>query len=264
MGSARGDSPRPPRRGRGRRRSTTGTAGAGIGPDLLDLIRRAFPDGIVELPADFDEIDADALYPGLRRRLAAVEGAGLAYEREPSNEPSWSDEDERWDDSPADLEHSRSYLLLFLAPADERFHYATEDTVEDEEGTRTAAGTGTIGCTVAISLLAPVALVKFDDLEVFDDGGETLPEAGDNAFDLEGHPLDPNLHFRAMFGAEIVDALQILADRITAILTAQGVMVLSREQLESPVPGLVAGEETLIGDLGSGVTVREAFFFEQL
>jgi len=229
------------------------------------LLRKAFPDGVVELPADVDEIDLDAAYPGLKQKLAAVDGALLLYERPPDGGPVWDDETDPSEDPPSDFEHARSYLLMFLALNDERFHYEAEDLIEDEQSTTRVQGTGRIGCTVAVSVLASVALVKFDDMEQLDDGSEILPQVEDRIFDLDLNPVDLELHFRNRMGDEATQALQTLAHRIATILAAHGIRVLSKHELAMVVPWLCAGEETLIGgDPGATVTVGDAFFFEQL
>ena len=240
-------------------------ARGGIPSDLAGLIRKAFPEGVVELPADADEIDEDAAYPDLKRELAAIDGALLMYERPPDGGPVWDDEADPCEDPPSDFEHARSYLLLFLALNDNRFHYETEDMIDDEQGTTRVQGTGRIGCTVAISVLAAVALVKFDDMEQLDDGSEILPQVEDRIFDLDFTPVDLESHFRSRMGDEATHALKNLADEIATILAAHRIRVLSKHELVMPVPWLRAGEETLIGaDPDATVTVRNAFFFEQL
>ena len=84
---------------------------------------------------------------------------------------------------PTKVPPGRAYQLLFLALRDEPFRYATEDMVEDEAGVQTRVqGIGRIGCTVAVSLLAPVAMVKFGDMEQLDDGSQILPQIDDNIF----------------------------------------------------------------------------------
>lgn len=234
--------------------------------DVVHLVRELFPEGIVELPADFDEVDIEAASADLSKQLTDIEGADLLYEQDPRGGPVWHDDADPEEDPPTDFKHTRSYQLLFLALRGEPFRYATEDIVEDESGVQTKVqGTGRIGCVVAVSLLAPVGIVKFGDMEQLDDGSQILPQIDDNIFDLDGRPIDPEKHFRSMMGEEAVKALQRLAETITARLAAHGVRTLAASELEKPLGWLRAGEETLIGaDPDSVITVRDALFFEQL
>jgi hypothetical protein len=253
------------RRRQGARRRSETQIHAG-GRDVVQLVRKLFPEGIVELPGDFDEVDIEAASADVRKRLTDIEGADLLYEQDPRGGPVWNDDADPEEDPPTDFEHSRSYMLMFLALRGEPFCYETEDLFEDEsEVQRKVQGTGRIGCTVAVSLLAPVAIVKFGDMEQLDDGSQILPQIDDNIFDLDERPIDPETHFRSMMGEEAVQALQRLAETITARLAACGLRTLAASELEKPLRWLRAGEETLIGaDLDSVITVRDALFFEQL
>jgi len=259
-----GSKPRRSQRSARRKSPNDETSGKGsLDRDITRLIRRVFPDGIVQLPDDADEFDLDAAYPELRKQLAVIDGALLLYEREPGGGPVRDYANAAED--PTDFERTRSYLLMFLALEDERFNYSSEDQIEDEQGLRTVEGTGRIGCTVAISLLAPVAVVKFDAMEQYDDGSEILPQVANSVFDLEWRPIDPEQHFRSMMGKEAVEALRLLAEKIAMTLVARGIRVLPAEQLARQVAWLRAGDDTLMGDgASSGVTVLDAFFFEQL
>ena len=89
---------------------------------------------------------------------------------------------------------------------------------------------------MALSVLAPVALVKFDDMEQLDDGSEILPEVGDRIFDLDFKPVDLESHFRSRMGDEATQALKTLADRIATTLEAHGIRVLSKHELAMPSP----------------------------
>jgi len=252
------------RRGLARRGSETEIHAGGR--DVVQLDRTLFPEGIVELPGNFDEVDIEAASADLRKQLTDIEGADLLYEQDPRGGPVWDDDVDPEEDPPTDFEHTRSYQLLFLALRDEPFRYATEDIVEDESGVQTTVqGTGRIGCVVAVSLLAPVAIVKFGDMEQLDDGSQILPQIDDHIFDLDERPIDPEKHFRRMMGKEAVQALQRLAKTITARLAARGVRTLAASELQKPLGWLRAGEETLIGaGPNSVITVLSALFFEQL
>jgi hypothetical protein len=204
--------------------------------------------------------------PASGKALTRIDGVELLYEQDPRGGPVWDDAADPEEDPPTDFEHTRSYLLMFLTLRGEPFRYETEDLVEDESGVeRKVQGSGCIGCTVAVSLLAPVAIVRFGDMEHLDDGSHILPQLDDNIFDLDGHPIDPQMHFRRMMGEEAVEALRRLAETITERLAAHGVRTLAVSELQKPLRWLQAGEETLIGaDPDSVITVRDALFFEQL
>ena len=127
---------------------------------------------------------------------------------------------------------------------------------------------GTYGGELAATFLlraGKIARARDSLSRHLDDGSQILPQIDDNIFDLDERQIDPETHFRSMMGEEAVQALQRLAETITARLTACGLRTLAASELEKPLRWLRAGEETLIGaDPHSVITVRDALFFEQL
>ena len=189
------------------------------------------------------------------------------------------------DEFPSD-EPLRSYHVYCVGLRGERFSYPIEtetfgEVDVDDEGhehdeedggdlpgrSARVRGTATVGCTVAVSLLAPVALVMPDVLERSDDGEVmTEPTPHPTRFSLEGQPLDalsPDQPDRQIIGDEGMQEVSALRERIVTLLEALDVAVLTDAEANTTVPGLRAGEGTLLAD-SDRITVRDAFFFLEL
>lgn len=241
------------------------TAG-GIGRDILDAIRKAHPYDTVEKPIGFDESYLKSVYEKLEKALSEIDGTELGYERDADgNEscPALSGAAtlSRWDD------WHYSYHLFFVGLAEDRFRYLCDTLEPAEDGEeRRVEGTGMIGCTVAVSLLAPYALVKLRSLERYSETSQTTPELDHPVYSLEGEPIEMQSHFRETMGDEAVEALKSLSSRIARILDSVGIRLLAEDVEEKPVGRLTAAEEVLAGPkvTGKPITVREAFFFQSL
>jgi hypothetical protein len=95
----------------------------------------------------------------------------------------------------------RSYHLFFVCPDGAAFTYACEieslaepgsedDWNEDEMPLETVAGGGRTGWSVAVSLLAPFAVVTLSDMDTFEDGTTSEPSLESNGFTETGQPTD--------------------------------------------------------------------------
>jgi hypothetical protein len=157
-----------------------------IRADILQVLRTAFPDEVVAMYFESEARPLDDLFPELRAKFLHLREAQLLYERgaRPVARP-WDDEEE---DPPLTDDGTYSYCLLFLGLRDERFQYQSDDFTEEEDGTRRdLEWTGTIGCVVALSEVAPVAFIRFGSFEVAEQEGEhTIPDIDDSVFTLEG------------------------------------------------------------------------------
>ena len=266
------------KRGRDRQKPRRTRAGP---PPLRDVVARAldaaFSDGVVQFLGDPDESWLADRERRLKRALARLAGASVLFDRGRYGLSGNSDE------FPSD-EPLRSYHVYCVGLRGEQFSYPIETEtfgdVDDEghehdevdggdlPGWRAGVrGTATVGCTVAVSLLAPVALVTPDVLERSDDGEVmTEPSPHPSRFSLDGGPLDAlsaDQPDRQIIGDEGMQEVSALRRRIVTLLEALDIAVLTDAEANTTVPGLRAGEGTLLAD-SDRITVRDAFFFLEL
>jgi hypothetical protein len=98
----------------------------------------------------------------------------VLYEREPDGGSRWGETSDLDEDPPDWHDEARSYCLFFVSSTDDRLKFATDTIEPDEEGVeRRFQGEGRIGYVVAISLVAPFAVVAQDQLEVFENGSRS-------------------------------------------------------------------------------------------
>lgn len=242
-----------------------------LGKDVREAIKRAWPDGVVEMGFDPNESYFWDVYPKLATAIQRIKGARLGHEREPEGGPVWFDDSDPEDDSPDDQERSRSYHLFFVCPEGEAFTYEAEietlaepswDEDENEPPMETVAGTGNTGWSVAVSLIAPFAVITLSKLETFEDGSTSDPSIESDGFTETGQRIDPEAEFRKFKGEQVFEVLLKLRGRICDILDRYGIGVLPEEEWRKPVPWLQADEEVLVGTMGEPVRVLDAFFFE--
>jgi hypothetical protein len=152
--------------------------GGDLRADVREAIERAWPDGVVKMAFDSDESYFRDVYPKLEVAMQRFQGARLVHEREPEGGPAWFDDSDPEEYSPDEQEPSRSYHLFFVCPDGEAFTYQTEmetlDTLDDNEEDENelpreaVAGSGITGWSVAVSLLAPFAVITLSDMESFE------------------------------------------------------------------------------------------------
>ncbi len=258
--------------------------------DVREALEKAFPENLVEMWYDsedggawFSEIEEE-----LGDRLRRLKGVALFHEIEPEPEsPAAGVEDE--DEWLPEIGTSRSYHLYFLSPAGKPFEFTAEiedypevDEFEDEGGgfdgfgedeeflepelnSVTVEGRGRTGWSVAVSLVAPFAVITLSSLTEFENGAMHEPGIETVAESLEGGPAkDPLTLFGETADAKAVAVLTKLRNQIEAVLERQGITVLPEEEWRKPVPWLSPGEETLSGRGKEAVTVLDALFFEML
>jgi hypothetical protein len=254
---------------------------AGLREDVREAIERVWPHGVVDMDFDSEDSYFWDVYPKLAKAFARIKGTRLVHEREPKDELDRSDFDE---DLPDDIEYSRSYHLFFLSPEGEAFTYETEieplgepefedgeleeddfeDDFEDEFTEETIPGRARTGWSVAVSLLAPFAVITLDEMAIFEDGSTRQPGIESHAFTEEGERVDPEEHFQKSRGQVAFEVLLKLRGRIVDLLGKHGISVLPKEEWQKPVPWLRGGEEAFVGTAGEPVRVLDAFFFEGL
>jgi hypothetical protein len=245
-------------------------------PDVAAAIEKAWPDGEVGMSFDSEESWFWEAHLTLAGALHHIEGARLLYEREAEEEPSWMDSDDD-DDIPIDGDFPRSYHLFFVSPADGAFELETETENETEpefdeyeSGEEfgesemvTVQGRGHTGWSVAVSMIAPFAVITLSDYSIFDDGSTCDPAIERYAEDSEGNWIDPEEHFRKIQGQRLFHRLDKLRIRIAGILEKEGVTVLPETEWRKVVPWLRSDGEALMGDvISQPIRVFDAFFFQ--
>jgi len=235
---------------------------AEVPEDIVEAIQRAWPDGVVQM-IDLDEVPAWGSHSALKTRLSRIAGSELVHEHQAGGGPRWNEGSDPGEDPPDWSEPTRSYHLFLLSPSDPRCSFDTETVEPDEDGVeRRFAGQGRVGHTVAVSLAAPFALVALNQFESFENGSRSEPGIDFQVFELDGKPVDAARHYLDLFGEEGMRILAEQRDGIARTLEDHGISVLPEEHLDTPLPGLRAGEDVLQGSTGEPLTVRDAFFFE--
>ncbi len=253
------------------------------------LLHRLFPQGQLELPPNAEDSFLSRVCPRLTRDLQRIAGASLLYQRSPEGvegggSPQFGYEtDEHGDDDSYESvsnvdRHPASYHLFFLGLTDESMSYVCEDASTYWEAVDTAAqtlgeeepfpfrgaGQGWIGCTLAVSVLARNALLVFDTFEVYTEGGNTIPDFRPHIFDMESRPIEMESHIGESMGMEAVIALHSLKEAIRGVLKVHRIELLTPPEADEVIPWLAPGEETLGLPPSGPVTVKDAFFFEQV
>jgi len=228
--------------------------------DVQEAIDRIWPDGVVEMSFDPDESYFFELHPKLSRALRGIRNTRLAYEREAAGGPVWWEASDPEEDPPDEIEGSRSYHTFFVSPDGEGFAFQTEaegvtepEFITDEFAeagwgeelpVSRISGSGRTGWVVAVSQLAPFAVIELGDTAVFEDGSRAEAQ-----IESSGRTTDNK-------------TLVSLRDKIADILERFRIIVLPEVEWRKPVPWLRGTEETLIGLDGKPLRVLDAFFFE--
>jgi hypothetical protein len=231
--------------------------------DVQEAIDRIWPDGIVDISFDPDESYFFEIDSKLSRALRRIRNAQLVYERDADGGPVWWEESDPEEDPPDEVERSRSYHTFFISPDGEGFTFETEtdsvtepdfmtdDFAEAEWGEEPPvsriSGSGRTGWVVAVSLVAPFAVIELGDMVTFEDGSTTEPEIESCSQTADGELVDPEKDFRGVYGARAYKTIVSLRAKIAHILEKFGIAVLSAEEWRKPAPWLRGSEETLIG-----------------
>jgi hypothetical protein len=235
---------------------------SGLPAQIVDAIRQAWPDGILEMPIDADESWFQDVYPKLKTALQRIRGSTVRYEHEPESQPHWREDSDSEENLPDWGEEPRSYHVFFLSPDDDRFRIETDTIEPDEDGVdQRFPGEGRIGWVVGVTLVAPFAMIKLDEMEVFENGSRADPDVEPHIFGLDGQQFDPVKHYREIVEDEGLEILRRLKGKIVRALRNCRISLIPEEYLDEPVPWLRAGKEVLVGHDGQSVTVQQAFFF---
>ena len=239
---------------------------AGPREDVRAAIERIWPNGMVEMTFDSNKSYFWDVYPKLDYALHRLKNARIVHEIEPEVEPVWYDDSDPIEDPPDEQGDSRSYHLFFVSPNGDVYSYEVSIDSPPEPGEaepiETPHGSGISGWSVAVSLLAPYAVINPCEMEVFDNGMTTEPSLEWLQFNETGEPLDPETHFKEIWCEEAVKDFFELRSRISAVLGKHGITVLDEEEWRKPVRGLGAGDEVFTDIPGRELRVLDAFFFE--
>src|SRR5215469_5120615 len=222
--------------------------------DVQEAVDRIWKDGIVEMPLDRDESYFIELHPKLSRSLRRIRNTRLVFEREADGGPVWWDESDPEEDPPDEIERSRSYHTFFVSPDCDGFTFETEaegmtepEFMTDDFGeagwgeeppVSRISGSGRTGWVVAVSLLAPFAVIEVGDLVTFEDGSTTEAEIESYAQAADGELIDREKNFREVYGASAYKTILSLRTQIAGILEGFAITVLPGEEWRKPVPWL--------------------------
>jgi hypothetical protein len=252
---------------------------ASLRADVREAIERVWMHGIVELPFDPDESYFHEVHPKLQSAFRKIKEAQLLHERGADGGPVWWDQSDPKEDPPDDFERTRSYHLFFVTPVGRDFGFETEaegfaepeftgeefDEAEWEDNlipTR-IAGRGRMGWVVAVSLVAPIAVIEAGNLTTYEDGSWTEPDIEFDGETADNEPFNREEHFRKTAGPRAYKTLMNLRAKIAGILEKLRIAVLPAEEWREPVPWLRGTEDTIAGIEGRPVRVLDAFFFSE-
>jgi hypothetical protein len=246
---------------------------------IAKLIKKAWPDGIVDMPIEDEESYFWDIYDKLKAEISKVSGALMFHERRASPDVGSSDDedenrlDEAWQDE------SRSYHL-FVIELQETIRLPLvdeEDTGEDGDcqaddalddiETESEFGTEefdepevigySLGFLLAVSMVAPVAIVMDYALEQTEYGTVASPPLSlPCAFDSAGNLVEPD--HRSDLSAEDRKRADAIRERLVRAVEETGLTLLPFDQRRNTVPGMRAGSEAFLSE---PITVQDAFFF---
>ena len=252
---------------------------------IAKLIKKAWPDGIVEMPIEEEESYFWDIYDQLKAKLSKVSGAWMFHERPASPEASRIGNDDEYENGLDETwrEGSRSYHLFVIEPqktiglpiveeveeedAGEDEDYQADDALDDVE-TESEFGPeafeepevigSSLGFLLAVSLVAPVAIVMDYALEETEYGTDGSPPLGlPCAFDCASNEVEPDR--RSYLSAKDRKRADAIQERLVRAVEETGLTVLPFDQRKNKIPGLRAGSEAFLSE---PIRVQDAFFFE--
>lgn len=217
--------------------------------DVDALLRKAYPQGLMAPAFDIQKSHLAEVFPRLKTRLLKLDDANIGYERDPLGGGGWAAGDGRLPSGPSapGSEHPSSYYLFFLGATAEPCR-ASDETL-------------TLGYSVALSVMAPVALVVLNHIEKDDDDfSHSVPEI--NAEDVEtdsGEVVEIDRFCRQTLSPEGLAGLERLHGEITGAVEEFGFLVLPEAEQGKPIPWLQVPMMPFARP--SHLTVRDALFF---
>lgn len=223
-----------------------------IRSDVDELLRQAFPLGVMAPALDIQKSHLAEVFPRLKARLLELGGGAVAYERDPLGGAGWNAGDGRLPSRPeisAELdEHPSSYYLLFLTATAPSCRIGGGETLK-------------IGYSVALSAIAPMALVVLQYMEEDEDHfAHTVPDITPEPIDDDrGEAVEIGHFCREALPPEGLAALERLRAEITATVEDFGFRMLPEEEQDKPVPWLQVPTMPFVQP--ARLSVRDALFF---
>ncbi len=222
-----------------------------IRPEIDALLREAFPRGVMAPALDVQDSHLAAVFPRLMKRLLELDGAAVDYERDPLGGAGWAAGDGRLPAGAGDADREdppSSYYLFFLAATAEPCRVGDGETLK-------------VGYSLALSVMAPVALVVLNHMEDDPDGfSHSVPDIWAEEIETgSGESMEVGRFCRATLGPEGLDALERLRGSITAAIGELGFSVLPEEEQTKPIPWLEVPAMPFARP--ARLTVRDALFF---
>lgn len=227
---------------------------------IQEAIERLWPSRVVELSVDFEDSWFVKPRPKLTRALRSLKGSQLLFEREAEGDPVWWPESDPDQAPPDESAPDRSYHLYFIVPDGAAFEFITESEDYVDGSIETVHGTGQTGWCVAVSLLAPFAVITLGERIEYDNGDTVEPALESPLETIDGTALDPVEHFRGMVAEEAFSRLMAVRRRIAAAIEKY-ISVLPEEEWKKRVPGLRTGDGVSAQE---PLRVLDALFFEEL
>ena len=154
--------------------------------DIQEAIERLWPSRVVELSVDFEDSWFVKPRPKLTRALRSLKGSQLLFEREAEGDPVWWPESDPDQAPPDECAPDRSYHLYFIVPDGDAFEFTTESEDYIEDSIETVHGAGQTGWCIAVSLLAPFAVITLGERIEYDNGGTVEPALESPLETIEG------------------------------------------------------------------------------
>jgi len=227
--------------------------------DIQEAIERLWPNGLVELNVDYEDSWFVKLQPKLTRALRSLKGSQMLFEREAQGDHIWWPESDPDQAPPDECAPDRSYHLYFIVPDGDAFEFTTESEDYYEGSIETVHGAGQTGWCVAVSLLAPFAVITLGERTEYENGDTAEPVLESILQASDGSALDPVEHFREMVAEEAFSRLMAVHRKITEFLEKCAISVLPENEWKKRVSRLRGGDGVSVQE---PLRVLDALFFE--
>jgi hypothetical protein len=227
--------------------------------DFQKAIERLWPNGLVELSVDYEDSWFVKLQPKVTRALRSLKGSQLLFEREAEGDPVWWPESHPDQAPPDECAPDRSYHLYFIVPDGDAFKFTTESEDYIDGSVETVNGAGRTGWCIAVSLLAPFAVITLGERIEYENGDTVEPSLESHLETMDGSAIDPVEHFREMVAEEAFSRLMTVQRKIAEILEKCAISVLPEKEWKKRVSRLRAGDGVSVQE---PLHVLDALFFE--
>jgi hypothetical protein len=223
-----------------------------IRSDIDEILHQAVPRGVMAPALDIQKSHLAEVFPRLKTRLLELDGAGVDYERDPLGGDGWAAGDGPLPSGPAAPgpgdDMPASYYLLFLAATAEACRVGGGDTL-------------TVGYSVALSVMAPTALVVLNHMESDDDDfSHSVPDVMAEEVELDsGETVAIDRFCCEQLATGGVEALERLRREITEVVEGFGFSLLPEEEQNKPIPWLEVPAMPFASPVR--LSVRDALFF---